>query len=132
MAEAPRRDARVEDREIRRVEHAVADTHQHRDRIEPEDARGGAREDRAAREQPESAQEHGTSAVAVDGEARGELGEAAAEIEDSGQRAQRREGDAEFHAQQRKHRREDKLEEMRRPVGEADQPDDFHVVTERG
>ena len=72
-----------------------------------------------------------SSAPAVDGEARGELRDAARRIEHADQRAQHRIADAELGAQQRKERRQRELEEMRRRMGEADDADHLRVAAER-
>ena len=78
VPEAPRRDVRVEDREVGGMEHAVADAHQRDDREQP--ARRPARATpatRAAGEQRQAAEQHRPRADAVDGEAGDELGDAA-------------------------------------------------------
>ena len=92
------RDVRVEDREIRGMEHAVADSHQRGDRIEPVDAGHEARDDRSAGEQAQSAKQHRTGAEAVDGESGRELRDAAREVKNAGERAERRERDVELGA----------------------------------
>ncbi len=131
MPEALWRHARIENRKVRGVEHAVADPHQRGDRIEPEDAGRKTREDRPAGDQAEPPQKHGTRAEAVDGEPGRELGQSAGKIERAGKGAQCRERNVEFRPQQREHRGQHQLEKVRRPMGEPDQPDDFHIVAER-
>ena len=131
VAKPLRRDVRVQDREVGRMEDAVADPHQRGDRIKPGDRRREPGEKCAAGQEPEAAQQHGTRAEAVDREAGGELRRATREIEGTGQRAQRRERDVELRPEQREHRRQHELEEVRQPVPEADQPDDLDVVAKR-
>ena len=131
VPEAPRRDVGVEDREVARVEDAVADAHQGHDRKQP--VRAGRQPDdrRAAGEQPQTAQQHRTRAETVDREACDELGDAARGIEHADQRAEQRPRHVELGAQQREQRRQRELEEMREGVGDADEADHADVAAER-
>ena len=131
VPKASRRNARVQDREIRGMKDAVADAHQRGDRIKPQYRRRETRDDRSSGEQREPAEQHRTGAEAIDGKSGGELGEPASEIERACQGAQRRVRDVELGPQEREHRGQNELEEVRQPVGEPDQPDDLHIVAER-
>ena len=131
VAEPPRRDVGVEDREIGRMEHAVADPHQRDDRKEPADAGNEARDDDAAGGEGEPREEHRAGADAVDGEARRELRDAARRVVDADERAEDRVARAELGAQQRKERRQRELEEMRHQVREADDADHGGIAAER-
>ncbi len=70
MAQPPRRDIGIEDREIRRVEHAIADAHQRDDGKQPADAGHDARDDDPAGGERQPREEHRARAKTIDREAR--------------------------------------------------------------
>ena len=131
VAEPSRRDARVEDREIGRVEHSVADSHERHDRKQPADAGDEARDDDAAGRERESGEQHRTRAEPIDGEPRQELRDAARRVVDGDERAEHRVARSELGAQQREERRQRELEKMRHQMREADDADHFGVAAER-
>jgi hypothetical protein len=73
MAEAPRRDARVEDRVVGRVEDAVTEPDQRGEQEQPVRAGRERAEHRAGRGQHHAAEQHGPRAEAVDQESRRQL-----------------------------------------------------------
>ena len=86
VAEPPRLDVGVEDREIGWMEDTVADAHQRGDGKEPSDPGREAREHRSAGQQRETGQQNGARSDAIDDESRGELREAARRVEHADQR----------------------------------------------
>jgi hypothetical protein len=126
-----RRHVRVEDREVDRMEHAVAEPHQDGDREEPQGAGHQRRGDRPAGEQAQAREQHRPRAEAVDGESAGELRDARADVERADQRAEERPRHVEFGLEDREQRRQRELEEMRQRVREPDEPDHLRVVPER-
>ena len=122
---------RVEDREIGRMEHAVADAHHRRERIEPQESRHHPREQRAAADHRQPAEQYAARADAVDHDPRGELREPARRVEHAHQEAERRERHVELRLEQRKQRRQRQLEEVRDAMRDPDQADDPGVVAQR-
>ena len=131
VAKPARRHVRIENREVARVEHTVADAHEHDDREHPVHVRREPREDGASREEREAAEEHRARAEAVDREARDELRGAARRVEDADEQAQQGPRSVEIGTQQRKERWQRELEEVRESVGAADETDDADVSAER-
>jgi hypothetical protein len=131
VAEPARRDARVQDREVGGVEHAVAEAHQDDDREQPAHAGHERSEERAAGEQREAGEERGPRAEAVDEEPRGELRDARRRVERAHQRAEQRPRHVELRAQQREQRRQRELKEVRGAVRHADEPDHAGIAQER-
>ena len=131
VAEPARRDVRIEDREIGRVEDAVARAHDRSARKEPPGVRRERRGERAAGEQAETCQQHGACAEPVDDEARRELHEAARDVKYAGDEPEQRPRDVELRAQQRKQRWQRELQEMRNAVREADDANDAGIPAER-
>ena len=124
-------DVRVQDREIGRMEDAVANPHDRRGGKQPGRARGERCTERSRDQQRHARQQHRTRAEAIDRKSRSELRHAARGIKGSDECAQKRERDVEFGPQQRKKRRQRELEEMRQAVRDADEHDDAGVATER-
>ncbi len=131
MPEPPRIDLGVEHGEVRRMEHPIADAHQHDQRKQPADARHQPGGEGPAGEQPEAGEQHRARAEAIDGKTGAELAKSAGDIHEAQQCAQGRVADAELGAQQRKQRRQHQLEEMRQRVCAPDDADHFGVGAER-
>src|SRR5207253_9785583 len=90
VTETARVDVGVEDREVRRMKHAVAEAHDCGERKQPVDARNEAGDERATGEQTDAAEQDRARAEAVHGKARPELAYAARHVEHADGRAQRR------------------------------------------
>ena len=131
MTEPPRVDVGIEHGEVGRMEHPIADAHQDDQRKQPADTGHEPGDERPAGQQAKTGEQHRTGPEAIDGEAGAELADAAGDIHDAQQCAQRRIADAEFGTQQRKQRRQHELEEMRQRVRGADDADHFGVGAER-
>ena len=132
VAQAPRRDVGVEDREVARMEHAVAHAHERDDREQPVRRRAPAR--RAACRRPAAPSPRSSTGRAPK---RSTTNPAAncmrplARVEHADQQAEQRPRDVELGAQQRKQRRQRELEEVREAVRDADEADDADVAAER-
>ena len=113
------------------MEDAIADAHQRDDRKQPIRIGGECGEHGAAGEQSKPTEQHRPRAEAIDGEARGELRDAARAVEHAHQQPEQRPRHVEFDAQQREQRRQRELEEMRERVGDPDEADDADVAAER-
>ena len=122
VARAP--DARGEDGEIGRVEHAVAEPCEHGKREQhPERGREPHQQDRNAK-QREPAQQHGACREAVDQETRAGLRDAGGHVEHGHQGAELGVADRKRFLEVREERRQGELVEVARAVGECDQPHD--------
>ena len=129
--QAARRDVGVENREIGRMKDAIADPHHADEEIEPAERRHQPGNARSAGEKRDAGEQDRARTNAIDGEAGGELGDSARDVEHRNQRAKRGERHAEFVAQQREERRQRELEEMRQRMGDPDQTDHLRVTAER-
>jgi hypothetical protein len=130
MAQAVRGDAPVEQREIRGVEHAVAEARDRPRRQHHREARGTREREARKPKQRHSAAEHAQRAEAVDHEARERLAHAGDHEEHHHRGAHLREGEPEVAHQPGKERRQHEVEESARRVREADQRDDLRVVAQ--
>ena len=81
VAEPPRRDVRVQDREVGGMEHAVAHAHHSRDREQPADPGRPAKRAACRRPAAPAAEQHGSRTEPVDVEAGGELRQARGRVE---------------------------------------------------
>jgi len=94
------------------MEHAVANAHQNHEREEPVDARYQPAAEHAAREKRDAAQQHRPRAEAIDREAGAELAHPARDVERTHERPERGIAHVELGLDERKQRRQRKLEEM--------------------
>jgi hypothetical protein len=131
VAEPVLADARVENGEVHRVEHAVADAAHHGGHEQHGVAVGEARERGAGDGERKAREEHAARAEAVHGEAGERLAHARDRVVQADRRAERRVGHAEVVLDERKEHRGGDLEEVRQAVRERHQPDHLHVAPQR-
>jgi len=131
VAEAMLADARVEDGEVHRVEHAVAEAAHDRRHEQHGVALREARSRRAGNRQREAREEHAASAEAVHREAGERLAYARDRVVQAHRSAQRRVRHAEVFLDEREEHGGGDLEEVRQAVRERHQPDHLHVAPQR-
>jgi len=127
VAQPRRRDAPVEDREVGRVERAVADAGQHRGQQQTPPALCRRRRQRRQHEHAQRRQQHRPRTHAVDQEARQRLPDARDDEEGRHEQAELGVAQAEVADERREQRRQQHVEEVGRAVRQADQPDDGEV-----
>ena len=123
-------DRGVEDREVGRMEHRVAEPAQHRDRGELRERMRYRHESHRAAHCQQAAGQDRPRAEAVDREARRRLAEARHCVEQRAEDADLLEAQADPLAHDQQHRHEGELVVVARPVGDADQADDAQVAAD--
>ena len=130
-AQARRTDARVEDREIARMEHAVADAADDRGEDQRLVAARETDQDRSGHTQRYAEGQHPARAEPVGCEPRQRLADPGYAVIEAGDQPQRRVAHAEIFLEQRKERRDEKLQEVRHRVRGRHQADRAGVRGER-
>ena len=121
--------ARIQDREIAGMEHAVADAADQRGHQQHRVAVREPCNQCASSAEHEPEEQHPARAVAVHREAGRRLADAADHVVERDHAAQRDVGDAQIVLDEREHHRGGDLEEMRQAVGKGHQADGAHVCS---
>ena len=129
MAQARRRNALVQDREVGRMERRIAEARQRRGQQQPGIALRAGRRQRGDDKAAERREQHRPRADAIDQKPGQRLPDAGDEKEDADQQPQFRVAEAEFPDQRREQRRQQHVEEMRGAMRQADQADGREIGT---